>query len=82
MAEMTEKERQIHEEALRGAIKKDFLKGPVSYQPASDIKYLAGYIREVDNAKTAARKILKDEFNASVVAVGDGMVAIVKRSKA
>ena len=78
--ELTPEELNIHKQAISSAIRKDFLKKDVSYQQASDIKYISGYARETENSKSLARQILKDDFNASVVAVGNGQVAIVKRA--
>lgn len=79
--ELTENELEIHKNALASTIRKDFLKNDVSYQIASDIKYLAGYRRENDTAMSEVRTILREEFDASMVAVGNGYVAIVKRKK-
>lgn len=77
--EMSDEEVDIHKNAISSSIKKDFLKKEVSYQSSDEIQCLAGYKRNTDEAKREVRRILKDEFNASLVAVGDGQVAIVKR---
>lgn len=77
--ELTDDELQIHKNALTSSIKKDFLKKEVSYHDASELKYLAGYRRENDQSRAAVRKLLREEFGASMVAVGGNKVAIVKR---
>ena len=65
--------------AVTSSISRDFLKKEVSYQEAGDMKYVAGYQNQTDQALKTARTILRDEFNASMVAVGNGKVAVVKR---
>lgn len=78
--ELTEDELKIHQQAIESAIKKDFLKSNVSYQNANEMKYYVGFHRETDNAKSEVRRKLKDDLDASIVSVGDGRVAVVKRS--
>lgn len=80
-SEMSAEEVEIHKNAIASSIKKDFLKKDVSYQNSNEIQCLAGYIRNTDEAKRQVRKILKDEFDAAIVPVGDSKVAIVKRPK-
>ena len=77
--ELTQEELNIHKDALASSVRKDFLTKDVSYQSASEIKYLAGYRRENDSTLSEVRQILREKFNASMVAVGNGQVAIVKR---
>lgn len=77
--EMSDEEVTIHQNAIASSIKKDFLRNAVSYQDSNEIQCLAGYKRNTDEAKRQVRKILKEEFNAAIVAVGDSKVAIVKR---
>lgn len=77
--EMSDEEVTIHKNAIASSIKKDFLRNAVSYQDSNEIQCLAGYKRNTDEAKRQVRKILKEEFNAAIVAVGDSKVAIVKR---
>ena len=79
--EMSNEEVEINKNAISSSVKKDFLKKDVSYQNANEIQCLAGYKRNTDEAKREVRRILKDEFNASLVAVGDNQVAIVKRPR-
>lgn len=76
---MSDEEVEIHKNAISSSIKKDFLKKDVSYQSSNEIQCLASYKRNTDEAKRCVRKILKEEFNASIVSVGENKVAIVKR---
>ncbi len=80
--ELTDDELEVHRSAIASSIRKDFLKNDVSYQDAGEMKFLAGYRRESDQTKTEVRRILREEFNASVVSVGGNKVAIVKRPDA
>jgi len=77
--EMSDEELDIHKNAISSSIKKDFLKKDVSYQNANEIQCLALYKRNTEDARREVRRILKDEFNASIVSVGENQVAIVKR---
>ena len=79
--EMSPEEVKIHANAISSSIKKDFLKKDVSYQNSKEIQTLAGYIRNTDEARKEVRRILKDDFNASIVSVGENQVAIVKRQQ-
>lgn len=79
--EMSADEVEIHKNAIASSIRKDFLRNDVSYQSANEMQCLAGYKRNTDEAKRLVRQILKDEFGAAIVAVGDSKVAIVKRPK-
>ena len=77
--ELSDAELKIHADAISSSIRKDFLKSQVSYQNASEMKYLTGYRRENDASRLAVRTLLREEFNASMVSVGGNRVAIVKR---
>lgn len=77
--ELTKEEVEIHKNAIISAIKKDFLTADVSYQDANLMKHVAGYRRESENTPADVRTAIKDEVNGSVVPVGKGKVAIVKR---
>jgi hypothetical protein len=79
--EMTDDELAIHKNAISSSIRKDFLRSDVSYQNANEIQHLVGYKRNTDEAKSLVRQTLKDEFDAAIVPVGGGKVAIVKRPK-
>lgn len=79
--EMSDSEVEIHKNAISSSIKKDFLKKDVSYQSTNEIQCLAGYKRNTDEAKREVRRILKEEFNAAIVSVGENKMAIVKRPK-
>ncbi|WP_250450285.1 hypothetical protein [Caballeronia sp. ATUFL_M2_KS44] len=77
--ELTESELETYKQALASSIRKDFIKKDVSYQNRNELKFLAGYRRERDDTMSQVRRILKEEFGASVVSVGGNMAAIVKR---
>ena len=77
--ELTKDELEIHKNAIASNIKKDFIKKDISYQNAAEMKFLAGYRRQTASTQSEVRTILRTDFNASIVAVGDGQVAIVKR---
>lgn len=77
--ELTQEEVEIHKAAIINTIKRDFINANISYQDASLIKHVAGYRRETSNTLSDVRKILKEEVNGSIVQVGKGKVAIVKR---
>lgn len=76
---MTEEAVEIHRNAILSSIRKDFLSSDVSYQDAALMKHVAGYRRESENTPADVRKVIKDEVNGSVVAVGKGKVAVVRR---
>lgn len=77
--ELTVDEVNIHRDAIICAIKKDFLTKDVSFQDANLMKHVAGYKRTSQNTPADVRTAIKNEVNGSVVAVGKGKVAIVKR---
>lgn len=77
--EMSQEAVNIHKNAILSSIRKDFLTSNVSYQDAVLMKHVAGYRRESENTLTDVRTAIKTEVNGSVVAVGKGKVAIVKR---
>lgn len=77
--ELTQGEIEIHKNAIISAIKRDFLTGDVSYQNASLMKHVAGYRRQSENTPADVRTAIKTEVDGSIVAVGKGLVAIVKR---
>lgn len=77
--ELTQAEVEIHKNAIISSIKKDFLSSDVSFQPAALMKHVAGYIRESENSSADVRAAIKELVNGSMVAVGNGQVAVVKR---
>lgn len=78
--EPTEEEIKIRRDALKSGIKKDFLTSNVTYVEAKELPFLVGRIRQTAEMRTAVRNELRREFDASIVAVGDSRVAIVKRN--
>jgi hypothetical protein len=76
---MSDDEVKIHEAAISSSIKKDFLKHDLSYQDTKTMQCLAGYKRNTGDSRREVRRILLENFNASIVAVGANKVAIVKR---
>lgn len=79
--ELTEEEVQIYSDSIISSIKRDFLTSNVSYQDANLMKHVAGYRRESENTPADVRTAIKDKVNGSIVSVGEGKVAIVKRPK-
>ncbi len=78
--EPSEEEVMILGDALRSGIRKDFLTKNVTYIDAKELPFLVGRIRQTDEMRVEVRNALRRDFDASIVAVGDGRVAIVKRS--
>ena len=78
--ELTKEQVDIHKNAIISSIKKDFLTSNVSYQDANLMKHVAGYMRESENTLVDVRKTLREEVDGSLVAVGNGKVAVVKRN--
>jgi hypothetical protein len=79
MAYPTEEETKIKGDFVRASIKNAFIKERIIYLEASDMPFLVNKIKQTANIKTEIRKTLLTEFGASMVPVGDGQVAIVKR---
>ena len=77
--ELTKEEVDIHKNAIISAVRKDFLTSDVSFQDASLMKHVAGYRRQSENTPADVRTAIKETVNGSIVAVGKGKVAIVKR---
>ena len=80
--ELTDDQLEVYRSAIESSIKRDFMTKDVSYQDSADMKYIASYRRENRYTKTEVRRILREELNASIVSVGGGKVAIVKRKDA
>ncbi len=67
-------------DALRSGIRKEFMTKDVTYIDSKDLPFLVGRIRQTDEMRVEVRNTLRRDYDASIVAVGDGRVAIVKRS--
>jgi hypothetical protein len=76
---MTDEALSINKDLLTAGIKKDFLTKDISYQDIGIIQCIANYRVKSADAMPKVREVLKEKFNASIVAVGKNQVAIVKR---
>jgi hypothetical protein len=77
--EPSKEEIKIRQEAISSTVKKCFLKEKVSFVEAKELPFLVGRVRQTDGVRAEIRRTLLDNFGASIVSVGNGMVAIVKR---
>lgn len=76
---MTDDQLDLTRDALVAKVKLDLSRGDISYQSAGDVKTLGGYKVNTPESKKAAARMAREQLNASIVSVGNDMVAFVRR---